>query len=395
MDNIKFIFDTIFTLYEIPMRCFYNDTSLYVPPEMQDSDPFILDNDLMENLLSKWKGFPLLELENKNILYGICKNANGLICIIGPVAIEFINGNELYEYKSKHGLLGCINYKIPRGSIIRTSSVLALLHKEINQEQIGVIQIMKQIQENNSTNKVTENDIYHYHFENFEENRIHNSYELETATLIAIKNGDMDTITALTNYNLLDRVGILAKTPYKQVEYMVVSGVTLFTRAAIEGGVSPDKAYNISDLYLQKFATCQNQLELLKTIQNAQVDLCKSVMDSKTKHQGLKYIEQCKRYVARHLYQPFTLDDLANSIGNNKCYLTHQFSLQEGKSLKRYIHEERIRVAQNMLKYSDQSIPVIANYLCFETQSHFGKVFKAITGTTPALYRSQNKVEGF
>ena len=397
MDNIKFILNIIYTLYEIPIRCFYDDSTFYKPEiEMQEADPFIFDQSLREELIRRWNGTPILELENKNILYGICKSLNGMICILGPVALDTISGSELHQYKNNHGLIGFSNYKIPMGSIIKTASVLVLLHILMNQEQIDVLQIIKHIQEKApNNNQITEKDLHNYHFQNHEENRVHNSYASEKITMAAIKNGDLDALNAFKDYNSIDRVGILAKAPHKQIEYMSVSAITLFTRAAIEGGVSPDKAYNISDLYLQKIAACQDQLELLKTVQNAQIDLCISVRDIKEKHLGIKYLEQCKRYVARHLYQPFTLDDLANTIGNNKCYLTHQFSLQEGKSLKRYIHEERIRAAQNMLKYSDQPIPVIANYLCFETQSHFGSVFKKITGTTPALYRLQNKAEGF
>ncbi|AZZ61255.2 helix-turn-helix transcriptional regulator [Oenococcus sp. UCMA 16435] len=120
------------------------------------------------------------------------------------------------------------------------------------------------------------------------------------------------------------------------------------------------------------------------------MDFCSIDQNFKEKNYESKYIRQCKQYVEKHLFQHFSLDDIADQISINKCYLKNQFSKQEGISLKRYIHKERIKAAQNMLKFSNQPISVIANYLCFDSQSHFGAVFKSIIGMTPSNYRMKN-----
>lgn len=44
---------------------------------------------------------------------------------------------------------------------------------------------------------------------------------------------------------------------------MVVAAVTMSTRAAIEGGVNSGKAYELSDLYLQRLEKCVSQDEML------------------------------------------------------------------------------------------------------------------------------------
>ncbi len=395
MKHVQFLLNTLYALYEMPMSCFCSDKLCFnLGTEMQDDNLFILDSSLHIDLIKKWQDLPFLELEDKKILYGVCMS-NQITCIVGPVAINNISGQELHQYKIKHNLTAYNDFRIPYGSIVKTAAVLALLHKELNQVQIEAVQIMKHIHEKDSHVQISEKDIRFYQFQNSEERRIHNSYQNEKEVMTAISNGNMAALVMPKDYNSLDKIGVMAKTPYKQLEYMTVSAISLSTRAAIEGGVNPEAAYNLSDLYLQSAAQCKDELELIELVQNAMKAFCQSVIDAKAKYQGVKYIEQCKRYVARNLYRTFTLDELAESVGNNKCYLTHQFSLHEGKSLKRYIHEERVRAAQHMLKYSDQPIPVIANYLCFGTQSHFGSVFKKITGTSPALYRSQNAVEGF
>ena len=56
--------------------------------------------------------------------------------------------------------------------------------------------------------------------------------------------------------------------------------------------------------------------------------------------------------------------------------------------------KERCEHAANMLKYTDYSIAVIAEYFCFSTQSHFGKQFKKVYGMTPKEYRKANRYIG-
>ena len=60
-----------------------------------------------------------------------------------------------------------------------------------------------------------------------------------------------------------------------------------------------------------------------------------------------------------------------------------------------YILRERVFAAANMLKYSDFDIMRIATYFHFQTQSHFGVVFKKYLGMSPAAYRRKNKPVGF
>ena len=57
--------------------------------------------------------------------------------------------------------------------------------------------------------------------------------------MAAISSGDSDSLKASMKPSMIEHVGILSKTPFKQLEYTFVSGITMFTRAAIDGGVSP------------------------------------------------------------------------------------------------------------------------------------------------------------
>jgi len=95
------------------------------------------------------------------------------------------------------------------------------------------------------------------------------------------------------------------------------------------------------------------------------------------------------------LNKHFTVDDVANEVGVNKFYLMKRFSELEGMGIQQYAQLKRVEAAANMLKFSNEPISVIAEYMCFSSQSHFGKVFKKYKGLTPQSYRNKNKLIDF
>ena len=396
MKDLFFLLNHIYSLYEIPIYCFDEDTCIYkTSSEISEGDPLIVDKRLRDEIINNCPDSLMLRLENSTILYGICKSDDRFNCMIGPISVRLLNGNELHHFKIKHGLLNFNDFKIKIGSVTKAASVLSLIHERLNNQQIDSWKILDNFYFKDNDKKVTSKDLYQYHFQNSELSRDHLTYQVEKDIMAAISSGDIDFLKASIKPNMIEYVGLVSKTPYKQLEYTFVSGITMFTRAAIDGGVSPDAAYQISDLYIQKIAECKTEMDLQRISMNAKLDLCAAVCHAKSLKNDLYYIEKCKRYIIKNLHKQFTLEDIASAIGMSKCYLTNQFSKHENKSLKQYTHEERIRASQNMLKYSDQSITAIANYLCFNSQSHFGNVFKKVTGMTPHAYRLKYKTASF
>ena len=55
--------------------------------------------------------------------------------------------------------------------------------------------------------------------------------------------------------------------------------------------------------------------------------------------------------------------------------------------------DEVVRAA-NLLRYSDNSLSEIAEYVHFPSQSYFGKIFKKCTGMTPRAYRDRYQTIG-
>jgi AraC-like DNA-binding protein len=86
--------------------------------------------------------------------------------------------------------------------------------------------------------------------------------------------------------------------------------------------------------------------------------------------------------------------ELADELHVSMEYLSTIFKKTEQITITEYILREKVKLAKNLLIYSEYSAENIALYLGFSSQSHFGKVFKKYTGITPSIYRRRNaKIE--
>ena len=90
-----------------------------------------------------------------------------------------------------------------------------------------------------------------------------------------------------------------------------------------------------------------------------------------------------------------SIKGLANLTGLNETYLAKLFKKETGQTVKNYVTAAKIDTAQNLLKYSDLSIAIIAASLGYSSQSAFTYAFRRFTGVTPKKYREMNYVVKF
>ena len=180
--------------------------------------------------------------------------------------------------------------------------------------------------------------------------------------------------------------GVLSRNELRNSKNMFIAGITLFTRAAIEGGVPEETAYALSDGYIQTVEECTSKYSIEKLSEKAAMRFAEEVQ----KHGMRNYsrtIEAAIKYIHLHLHTSITLEETAEAAGISPGYLSRLFKKETGMFLVDYIQKERIEAACNMLTYSDYTAAQISEYLCFSTQSYFIKIFKKYTGTTPAKYK--------
>ena len=71
----------------------------------------------------------------------------------------------------------------------------------------------------------------------------------------------------------------------------------------------------------------------------------------------------------------------------SRSYLSTTFKKTYGIYLNKYIHIIKIDKAKDLLKDHSKNITQISNYLGYSSSSHFNRIFKQITKTTPNEYR--------
>ena len=163
----------------------------------------------------------------------------------------------------------------------------------------------------------------------------------------------------------------------------------MLTRYCIEGGLEPEQAYRLSDFYILKMDTCQTIRQVADLHHDMAKDFTGKMVLNKKSSIISKPVMQCVDYIYSNIKDRITVQDLADHTGLSTNYLSRVFKQNLGISISDYIREKKIEKATHLLKYSDESIVDIANYLSFSSQSHFIQTFQEYTGLTPKKYRDR------
>lgn len=354
-------------------------------------DTYIKDKDFLDFLLeSPPQGIPCLRSIRQKDIYGIVTGHNA-IYIVGPVSFAspvYLNCdyNELMLEEE-------IEKYVPQVNPDDYLEDILFLNHMIT----GVESTTEQIIETNCLNhdhtgKVQKhfNDIL---FENHENNVHHNPYDQEMREFGSIENGDLIQLEKSLQEDYDGTIGTLAKDPLRNLKNLGIVLVTLASRAAIRGGLSPEISFSLSDSYIQQIEECKDLALVVPLAHKAEFQYAEMIHEIKEKQKGIlkkqknPRINKCKDFIFSHLHDRITLEDLAAEADCNPNYLSQLFKECEGISISGYILQEKINRAKNLLIYSDYSYIEIATYLGFSSQSHLGTQFKKHTGYTLRQYR--------
>ena len=354
-------------------------------------DTYIKDKEFLGFLLESLpQGVPCLRSIRQKDIYGIVTGRNA-IYIVGPVSFAspvYLNCdyNELILEEE-------IEKYVPQVNPDDYLEDILFLNHMIT----GVESTTEQIIETNCLNhdhtgKVQKhfNDIL---FENHENNVHHNPYDQEMREFGSIENGDLIQLEKSMQEDYDGTIGTLAKDPLRNLKNLGIVLVTLASRAAIRGGLSPEISFSLSDSYIQQIEECKDLALVAPLAHKAEFQYAEMVHEIKEKQKGIlkkqknPRINKCKDFIFSHLHDRITLEDLAAEADCNPNYLSQLFKECEGISISGYILQEKINRAKNLLIYSDYSYIEIATYLGFSSQSHLGTHLKKHTGHTLRQYR--------
>ena len=222
-----------------------------------------------------------------------------------------------------------------------------------------------------------------------EEELYHHTYQEERKLLDSVRDGRSEDAIQYSR-NMDSELGKLSTRELNHWRNVAIVAITLTTRAAIGGGVSPSIAYRISDFYIQKSDGCKDIAQIIKYRDHAVEELTEQVKKKKLRKTS-SYVERCRDYVDKHYREKIYLSEIADTLGLSETYLSRLFKKETGERLQDYIVDVRLEHAANLLKYSEESISKIAEYVRFPSQSYMGKVFKEKYKISPRQYRELNR----
>jgi len=145
-------------------------------------------------------------------------------------------------------------------------------------------------------------------------------------------------------------------------------------------------AWQLMDLYRRISSHTANDLD----IESRAVALSFSIVRS-SPHvpRDLRSLQRAREFIHAHFADNLTLAQVARSAGVHPVYLGQIFRQEFHETVGEYLNRIRVRAASEFLANSDLPLSTIALELGFYDQSHFSRVFRQITGTTPGSFRGE------
>lgn len=220
----------------------------------------------------------------------------------------------------------------------------------------------------------------------------HQTWLAEQRLLKNVKEGNLDFQSELEQAGMLSNgVRISTDKPLTQMIITESIFVSLCTRAAIDGGMTPEMAYSLGDSYIEKISKCKSLTELRSLGHMMYEEFITRVHHIRTDGRYTAQIQSCVDMIELHPDEELSIDILAARVGYSPYYLSRKFKSETGMSINDCIKRSRVERAKALLTYSDMTVSAIAEELHFCSGSHFSDTFKRITGQLPQAYRDQTR----
>lgn len=224
----------------------------------------------------------------------------------------------------------------------------------------------------------------------------HQPYNAEKEFYNAVVSGDYEYIQNLRNKfsgrnfssNESSQKGVLSSDLVRNERYHLIVNAAVIARKCIEHGLSSERAYTMSDLYIRRADKINSILELKKLNDEMVLNFTLVMKDMHARHNISSITSKCICYIEEHLNQKITLEIISKKLNMNKCYIATVFKRDTGTTIHMYILSMKLDVAKKLLLQTSYSCAEISDALGFSSQSHFIVQFKKRFGITPKEFRN-------
>lgn len=313
------------------------------------------------------------------------------IHVLGPFYIESMSMRAVEEHLSRMGYSAALRQSairflrsLPVITLSRALEYAIMLHYCVSGERIGVSDMNYWDAASNVPEIV--------HPENSTD--IHGTYEAEQEMLRMVREGDWENLK--NHLNKMSTLGSMGKLscgdPVRQMKNAVEVCTTLFSRAAIEGGLAPEVSYTLTDHYFQKTEACTFNAELMDVCMTMQEDFVTRVHKCRQKDGISKAVRTCADYIDLHVEDEITLKTLAGLSSYSEYYISKLFKKETGYTPAEYLRKKRLERAKFLLRTTRMDIQQISEVLHFCSGSYFADAFRREVGVSPTRWRELETV---
>jgi YesN/AraC family two-component response regulator len=217
----------------------------------------------------------------------------------------------------------------------------------------------------------------------------HPSYTLEQQLTHCVTRGEEEEAKLILNQiNRLDRA-TLADDHIRSTKNSLICSCVLFTRAIIKGGVLPEDAFNLSDVYIQHIERTHTKRELIEL----EYDMLLSFIETLKAEKRPAYnyvVNRAITFIHEEILKDLSLEKISEQVNVHPSYLSKMFKESVGVGLIEFINRKRIEESKYFLLHSKLSLSNIAQLFKFCNQSYYTSLFKNYTAMTPKQYRDQH-----
>lgn len=354
----------------------------------EEEDPFFTDKNFLNDVLERRPEASIDIFWEDDVYYARVrrKGIQGWI-LAGPVQ-TVVGAAPALKIAQKHKIEAA-SYRLPYCELKTFLEAMKLLLYEETGEKVCFSQLYTKQQPEPEQQKFFEKKRWME-----KGGHLHNPYQHEQKKLGSIRAGNLKLLEECQAEVWPGELGQLADNPLRQEKNMSIVVISIACRAAIDGGVAPQKAFSMSDVFISNIERMTQVLPIQAAVVEYEREFARAVEQVKHDSEHNHYVERAKEYVAEHIDEQIRVVQIGEALGINENYLAGLFYKYEGITLQHYIRKEKIHRAKELLLYSSYSCSEIAAILCFSTQSHFSSIFKREVGMTPAKYRESKTQEG-
>ena len=381
--------DLVYENQDGQLTAFFNDT--------HDS-PLMHDQSLREELRGRVasESGPYLLKDSYHVCYAALQYRSGWL-YIGPMSSEKLSPAKRRQYIRSHGVVSDEIRPFRTFTLREIKDIVTLLASTVQGIPFGDGELFGEKGSVQDAEPARMRDQLNFVLNEEEENdegAWRHSYHEEQLLMQAVREGRTRDAVRIAE-NMDADAGRLSDQAYAHWRNLAIVDIALISRAAIEGGLSPEVSYRISGYYIRKCDGSYDQAQILHLRNRTIEELTARVNEKRRRIRASNYVDSCMDYVSKHYREKIYLSAIAESLGISPAYLSKLFKKETGVCLQDHISQVRVDRAADLLIYSDRSLPDIAQYVHFPNQSYFGKIFKRFKNLTPRQFRDRYKAREF